>query len=88
LRRRCSEEIRVDSKEVAGIIIVAKSDISGKTYYLAIPQQNETLTKLYQTDVETWDRPMSLAYAQIVSVYLGNVYCILMTDELQSKKIE
>lgn len=78
--------VRVDSKEVAGIIVIAKSNVSGKTYYLGIPHQNEILIKRHQADIEIWDRPMSSAYAQIMSIFFGEFFSGFMTEQLQLKK--
>ncbi|HEY3390408.1 MAG TPA: hypothetical protein VGK38_12590, partial [Prolixibacteraceae bacterium] len=47
--------IREEKNEIAGLLLIANSEISGKTYYLCIPQQNEQLLNRYYADINLWD---------------------------------
>lgn len=63
--------IREESEEIAGILVIAKSETwSGvNTYYLCIPFNNPELLKRYFADLGVWDYSMTKSYAKMISVY-------------------
>lgn len=59
--------IRSDKKELAGILIIAYSEVSKRTYYLGMPINNSELQSLYENDIKRWDESMTTAFAQALS---------------------
>ncbi len=59
--------IRVEEKELAGILIIANSQVSGRDYYLGMPMNNEQLQTIFEKDIKSWDESMTTAYAQSLS---------------------
>ena len=64
------ELYRKDEKEVAAILVIAKSGVSGKDYYICIPYQNPLLVRRYWDLVNSFDHP------------LGTAYCVVLTSLL------
>jgi len=54
--------IREKDNSFAGTLLVAKSGISGKTYYLCIPIFNYELNEKFQEALLTFDKRMSKAF--------------------------
>ena len=77
--------IRDDKKEVAAILLIAKSLVWGKTYYHCIPHDNERLLAAYWSDLGSWDKPMMFAYSKIVTTYFGNMIPALFEMEKKIK---
>ncbi|MEN9686752.1 MAG: hypothetical protein RLZZ28_2538 [Bacteroidota bacterium] len=65
--------IRDDKKEVAAILIVAKSNAWGNVYYHCIPHDNERLLNAYWSDLAAWDRPMLFSFAKVMTSYHGSL---------------
>ena len=61
---------RSESNQLAGIMIIANSEVSGRDYYLAMPIENSELRKRFEQDVRSWDESMTTAFAQA----LGELY--------------
>ena len=57
-------------KEMAALLVVAKSAVSGNSYYLCIPHGNPDLTKKYNESISIWDSAILLAYSRTLSSYL------------------
>ncbi|WP_431213905.1 hypothetical protein ACQ86N_03160 [Puia sp. P3] len=64
--------IRDVSNEIAGILIITHSQIWDKTYYMCIPHGNEQLANRYLSDLNNWDKQITTAYCQLVSLGFGN----------------
>lgn len=74
--------VREKKDEIAALLVITKSHISSKTYYLCIPQGNAQLVEKYWADLNNWDRPISLAFAQLMSI----VYCGTFTMGYEMNK--
>lgn len=64
--------VRLEENQIAGILVIAKSGVSGRTYYLAIPIGNESLLSRYYADLREWDSSILSAYSLFMSVYLSD----------------
>lgn len=62
--------MREDKKEVAAILVIAKSPW-GNTYYHCIPYDNEMLLNKYWSDLGAWDKPMLLSFTKLITAYFG-----------------
>ncbi|MEJ1241406.1 hypothetical protein WBG78_24885 [Chryseolinea sp. T2] len=63
--------LKRDSKnELAAILVVAKSSVSGNSYYLCIPHGSPELTKRYNDSFVNWDASILKAYSRTLSSYL------------------
>lgn len=78
--------IREEKKQVAGILVVTKSAVSGKLYYFALPINNVDLLKRYWEDLSTWDLDVTRAYSYMLSVYLVDMTAGIEELEKQIKK--
>ena len=48
--------MREAKREVAGILVITKSSVANKTYYLAIPMNNPELLKRFYADLSAWEK--------------------------------
>jgi len=64
--------IRENQQTLAGTMIISHAEISGKTYYTAIPVNNSELMKLYGAEVGKWDGGLTGAYCYLISAYLSD----------------
>lgn len=64
--------IRENQQELVGTLIISHAEISGKTYYTAIPVNNAELMKLYSAEVGKWDGGLTGAYCHLISAYLSD----------------
>ena len=71
---------RMGGKEI--FLVITKSLAWNKTYYLCIPHGNQQLVNRYWADLNAWDRPISIAYSQVMSVLFGG----LMTEAYNLEK--
>jgi hypothetical protein len=58
--------MRDAKKELAGIMVITHSGVSGKTYYVCITVNNNELLERYYKDISVWD-----------SILLGHYCCVL-----------
>lgn len=58
---------RVEENEIAGVLITAYSNVSGRTYYLGMPFNNENLSSNFYSSIASWDESMTTAFAQAMS---------------------
>lgn len=65
--------IRESTNEIGGILVITKSLVWNKVYYMCIPHGNQALTNRYWADLNAWDRPISIAYGEIMSVLTGDL---------------
>ncbi|MBY0436381.1 MAG: hypothetical protein K2U26_19980 [Cyclobacteriaceae bacterium] len=65
--------IRDVKKEVAGILIIVKSDISKKTYYVCIPIENYELFQKYFSEINAWDESLTTAYCYVISGFYSQI---------------
>lgn len=75
--------IREAEKEVAGILVVTKSEISGNTYYVAIPVNNKDLMSKYYAVLSSWDESLTTVYCYVISGYFATLTSTAM--ELDKK---
>lgn len=59
--------LRTEEKELAGILIIANSQVSGRTYYLGMPINNLSLQPYFEDAIRNWDESMTTAFAQALS---------------------
>ncbi len=71
--------VREQKTEIAAILIIINSKISQKDYYVCIPYDNPELLQRYWTELSNWEKPLLLAYTQIVTIYLG-AYAVINRD--------
>lgn len=64
--------IRTEENQLAGILIIGHSDVSGRDYYLGMPINNRQLQLEFERDIRNWDESMTTAYAQTVSELFSN----------------
>ncbi len=65
--------LREEKNELAGILVITKSEISGKSYYICIPINNTELLGRYYNDINAWDESLTTAYCYVISAYLGTI---------------
>ena len=65
--------IRESTNEIGGILVITKSLTWNKIYYMCIPHGNQELLNRYWADLNTWDRPISVAYGQVMSALFGGL---------------
>jgi hypothetical protein len=75
--------IREKENELAGILVIVKSDLEEKPYSFCIPQNNVDLMKRYFDDLNTLDSSMIKSYTRVLSVYFGQA--MYSKFELQKK---
>ncbi len=63
--------VRENLRQLAGTLIISRSDVTNKVYYSAIPVNNPDLMKLYASEIAKWDDGLTGAYCQIISAYLS-----------------
>ena len=63
--------VRENLRQLAGTLIISRSDVTSKVYYSAIPVNNPELMKLYASEIAKWDDGLTGAYCQIISAYLS-----------------
>lgn len=76
--------IREAQNELAGILVISKSKISGRTYYLAIPVGNSDLMGRYYAALNEWDSSILSAYSYVISAYLSEA--LNVAQELEKTK--
>ncbi|WP_243472140.1 hypothetical protein [Winogradskyella sp. MH6] len=77
--------VRTKENKLAGILIIAKSEVSGRTYYLGMPINNAQLQKSFENDVKNWDERMTTAFAHA----LGELYSrSAISDYMKENKTE
>lgn len=78
--------IRENQQELAGTLIISHAEISGKTYYTAIPVNNAELMKLYGAEVGKWDSGITGAYCCLISAYLSDYILSAHTSQYKPKE--
>ncbi len=58
---------RESTNQLAGVLIVAKSNVSGNSYYMGLPINNSELLTRYYSNLSQWDRAMLLEYTFVTS---------------------
>lgn len=75
--------IREKENDLAGILVIVKSDLEEKPYSFCIPLNNADLMKRYFDDINALDSSMMQSYARVLSVYFGQA--MYSKFELQKK---
>jgi len=78
--------MREVKNELAGILVVAKSRVSGNTYYVGIPIGNDSLMSKYLEVLSQWDAGILRAYSFYTSLTLVSAYSYGHELEKQVKK--
>jgi hypothetical protein len=70
-----------------GIIVLAKSEVSGRTYSLCIPIGNKELEQRYSYQIFDWDSDMRLAYSKALSktLFLTTFVTYGLVDSMKEK---
>ena len=77
--------MRDAADEVAGVLVVVYSEVWKKTYYLCIPHGNNALAERYFSDLNAWDKPITQAYCQLMSVGFGGAIASMHQMEKKLK---
>lgn len=75
--------VREQKKEVAAIMIITKSAISGRTYYHCIPHDNSQLLNAYFSDLGDWDKLLLFSFSKVMTANFG----ALLPDAYEMKKM-
>jgi hypothetical protein len=78
--------VRENERQLAGTMIISLAEISGKTYYTAIPVNNAELMKLYGAEVGKWDSGLTGAYCYLISAYLSDYILSAHIGKQKSKE--
>ena len=80
--------IRDSSHQVAAMLIIVHSSVSGKDYYVCLPHNNQELIEKYWSFLNTWDRQILIAYSQFIGAVFGTEYAIMFynNDKTNLKK--
>jgi hypothetical protein len=78
--------VRETKNELAGILVVTKSSISGKVYYLCIPIKNPDLMSRYYNEVNAWDEALTTAYCNVISGHLSSMTSAVFESDKKLKK--
>ena len=65
--------IRTAEQEVAALMVIATSPVSGKTYYLCIPHGDKELYQSYYNELASWDLGITKPYAYFMSTELSRM---------------
>lgn len=77
--------VRSSKKEVAGILVITKSKILGRTYYTCIPINNTELDKNYWADLRYWDRDLIGTYCFYSSGLFANIFSEKFNNKIVKK---
>jgi competence CoiA-like predicted nuclease len=77
---------REAKKEVAGILVITKSNVAGKTYYMGIPMNNVEMLKRYYADLSALDKDHTTIYCYLISAVFVDVFA--EAEELEKKLAE
>ena len=77
---------RTTSKEIAGIMVIAKSQSWGNTYYLCIPHENDYLKQRYNSFLDSWDGNICRAYSKVLSHHLSKIVMAAYDYELKMRE--
>jgi hypothetical protein len=77
--------IRESTNEIGGILVITKSLAWNKVYYMCIPHGNQSLTNRYWADLNAWDRAISIAYGEIMSLLAGDLMNVAYNMEKKIK---
>lgn len=75
--------VREQKKEVAAILVIARSAVSGRSYYHCIPHDNNQLLMTYFSDLGDWDKTMLFSFAKVMAANFG----ALLPDAYEMKKM-
>jgi len=79
--------IRDSSHQVAALLVIVHSSVSGKDYYVCLPHHNQELTNKYWAVMNTWDRPILIAYSQVIGLLFGTDFAVMyqLNDKINTK---
>ena len=78
--------IRETKNELAAILIITKSSVSGRVYYVCLPVNNPDLFARYCKDIDAWDEALTTSYCYVVSAYLSSMTSSAFELEKAAKK--
>lgn len=65
--------VRTGTKQMAAIMVIAKSKVWNNIYYLCIPQSNTELMNKYVASLANWDGSITYAYAAALSAVMSDI---------------
>lgn len=78
--------MREAKNELAAMLIITKSDVSGRVYYVCLPINNPDLFARYFSDINAWDESLTTSYCYVVSAYLSSTMVAALELEKSAKK--
>jgi hypothetical protein len=78
--------VREQKNELAAILAIVKSSVSGKSYYVAIPIGNSDLMERYWKDIDYWDENLTTNYCLVISAYMSSVMSTAFELDKKVKK--
>lgn len=77
--------LRETKNELAAMLIITKSDVSGRFYYICLPINNKDLFAKYFADINAWDEALTTSYCFVVSAYMSSMTSAAFELEKTSK---
>lgn len=78
--------IRETKNELSAMLVITKSDVSGRVYYTCLPINNPDLFTRYYNDINSWDESLTTSYCYVVSAYLSSAMSAMHELEKSAKK--
>ena len=78
--------MREAKNELAALLIITKSEVSGRVYYVCLPINNQDLFARYFADINAWDEALTTSYCYVVSAYLSSMTSTALELEKAAKK--
>ncbi|HCW05968.1 MAG TPA: hypothetical protein DGG95_01235 [Cytophagales bacterium] len=83
-----SSLIKLDERQVAGILVVAKTKATGNISYICIPFGDQDLLDRYASELSTLETPLLKAYTLFTTIYYSGLIARDKNTELNSKLIK
>jgi hypothetical protein len=77
--------MRETSNEIAAVLVIVKSLIWNKTYYICIPHGDTNLENRYNIDTGNWDLPLTKAFSQVFTLAFGGSMANMYECEKRAK---
>jgi len=77
--------MREATNEVAAELVIVKSLVWNKTYYICVPHGNQDLSNRYAIDTGSWDLQLTRAYMQFFSIAWGGAVANMYEYEKRLK---
>ncbi|MEK9157723.1 MAG: hypothetical protein AAB638_00890 [Patescibacteria group bacterium] len=70
--------MREAANELAAILIITKSNVSGNSYYTCVPINNSELINKYYAALYAWDKALLVEYCLVTSAMFGQMTSALI----------